>query len=200
MPEKHLGTEELWRTSEAMLGEALERNGLAVRDQSGRGRVLRAEDRNLRARRAQAAMAARDHPARLQHARALRPDFHHQRRRRGAPGDDPSRDPRFARALHRRPARAYRRRAAVLARARAGAGAFAQRKGRGLRGGDRGDAQARGISRAAADLRNEKLGFKVREAELAKMPYMIVVGEREAAARSVSLRLLRGRQERSHGA
>jgi threonyl-tRNA synthetase len=46
--------------------------------------------------------------------------------------------------------------------------------------------------RATADLRNEKLGFKVREAELAKVPYMVVVGEREAAARQVSLRLLRG--------
>ncbi|MGH7915836.1 MAG: threonine--tRNA ligase, partial [Candidatus Binataceae bacterium] len=46
--------------------------------------------------------------------------------------------------------------------------------------------------RAGADLRNEKLGFKVREAELAKVPYMIVVGEREAAARTISLRLLRG--------
>ena len=46
--------------------------------------------------------------------------------------------------------------------------------------------------RAAADIRNEKLGFKVREAELAKVPYMVVVGEREAAARQVSLRLLRG--------
>jgi threonyl-tRNA synthetase len=46
--------------------------------------------------------------------------------------------------------------------------------------------------RAAADLRNEKLGFKVRAAELAKVPYMVVVGEREAAARSVSLRRLRG--------
>jgi threonyl-tRNA synthetase len=46
--------------------------------------------------------------------------------------------------------------------------------------------------RASADLRNEKLGFKVREAELAKVPFMVVVGEREAAARQVSLRLLRG--------
>jgi len=46
--------------------------------------------------------------------------------------------------------------------------------------------------RAHGDIRNEKLGFKVREAELAKVPYMIVVGEREAADRSVSLRLLRG--------
>ena len=46
--------------------------------------------------------------------------------------------------------------------------------------------------RATDDLRNEKLGFKVRGAELAKVPYMVVVGEREAAARQVSLRLLRG--------
>src|SRR5216683_527079 len=46
--------------------------------------------------------------------------------------------------------------------------------------------------RAHSDIRNEKLGFKVREAELVKVPYMIVVGEREAADRSVSLRLLRG--------
>jgi threonyl-tRNA synthetase len=46
--------------------------------------------------------------------------------------------------------------------------------------------------RAHADIRNEKLGFKVREAELAKVPFMVVVGEREAADRSVSLRLLRG--------
>jgi threonyl-tRNA synthetase len=46
--------------------------------------------------------------------------------------------------------------------------------------------------RSNADVRNEKLGFKVREAELAKVPFIAVVGEREAAARQVSLRLLRG--------
>jgi threonyl-tRNA synthetase len=46
--------------------------------------------------------------------------------------------------------------------------------------------------RVTADLRNEKLGFKVREAELAKVTYMVVAGEREAASRQVSLRLLRG--------
>src|SRR5208283_4561731 len=51
--------------------------------------------------------------------------------------------------------------------------------------------------RAAADIRNEKLGFKVRDAELQKIPYMIVVGEREAEARSVSVRLLRGNKNES---
>jgi threonyl-tRNA synthetase len=51
--------------------------------------------------------------------------------------------------------------------------------------------------RAESDIRNEKLGFKVREAELAKVPYMVVVGEREAAARSVSLRKLRGEKSQA---
>jgi threonyl-tRNA synthetase len=46
--------------------------------------------------------------------------------------------------------------------------------------------------RSSADLRNEKLGFKVREAELAKVPFMVVVGEREAATQQASLRKLRG--------
>ena len=51
--------------------------------------------------------------------------------------------------------------------------------------------------RASADLRNEKLGFKVREAELARIPYMAVVGEREAAGRMVSLRRLRGEKNQT---
>ena len=36
----------------------------------------------------------------------------------------------------------------------------------------------RGI-RVEKDLRNEKLGFKIREAQLQKIPYMLVVGDRE---------------------
>jgi len=51
--------------------------------------------------------------------------------------------------------------------------------------------------RTESDIRNEKLGFKVREAELAKVPYMVVVGEREAAERTVSLRKLRGEKSQA---
>ena len=43
--------------------------------------------------------------------------------------------------------------------------------------------------RAELDERSEKLGFKVREAELAKIPAVAVVGPKEAAAGMVSLRL-----------
>ncbi|MFB5760328.1 threonine--tRNA ligase [Paenibacillus medicaginis] len=39
-----------------------------------------------------------------------------------------------------------------------------------------------------ADLRNEKLGYKIREAQLEKIPYMLVVGENEKNEGSVSVR------------
>jgi threonyl-tRNA synthetase len=42
--------------------------------------------------------------------------------------------------------------------------------------------------RAEADLRNEKVGFKIREAEKAKVPFMIVVGDRELQAGTLSVR------------
>jgi len=49
--------------------------------------------------------------------------------------------------------------------------------------------QLRGAGcRAEGDLRNEKVGFKVREAEKAKVPYMLVVGEREMQGGTVSVR------------
>ena len=46
--------------------------------------------------------------------------------------------------------------------------------------------------RAEADLRSEKLGFKIREAQLEKVPYMLIVGKREEAAKAVSVRLRSG--------
>lgn len=42
--------------------------------------------------------------------------------------------------------------------------------------------------RAELDDRNEKIGRKIREAEIKKVPYMLVVGEKEAAERKVAVR------------
>jgi threonyl-tRNA synthetase len=42
--------------------------------------------------------------------------------------------------------------------------------------------------RAELDDRNEKLGYRIREAQLRKVPYMLVVGERESQNGTVSLR------------
>jgi threonyl-tRNA synthetase len=47
--------------------------------------------------------------------------------------------------------------------------------------------KAQGL-RVATDLRNEKVGFKIREAELSKMPYVLVVGEKEREAGTVAVR------------
>ncbi len=45
-----------------------------------------------------------------------------------------------------------------------------------------------GLLRAELDDRQEKIGYKIREAQLQKIPYMLVVGDREAAERTVSVR------------
>jgi len=44
--------------------------------------------------------------------------------------------------------------------------------------------------RVEADLRNEKINYKVREHSLAKVPALLVVGKKEAAERTVSIRRL----------
>ncbi len=42
--------------------------------------------------------------------------------------------------------------------------------------------------RAGLDIRNEKLGYKIREAQLQKIPYMLVVGDREVESSTVAVR------------
>jgi len=44
--------------------------------------------------------------------------------------------------------------------------------------------------RVDADLRNEKINYKVREHSLAKVPVLLVVGKKEAETRQVSIRRL----------
>ncbi|MCP4330374.1 MAG: threonine--tRNA ligase [Alphaproteobacteria bacterium] len=49
--------------------------------------------------------------------------------------------------------------------------------------------------RVETDLRNEKINYKVREHSLAKVPVIVVVGNREAKERSVALRRLGGKAQ-----
>jgi threonyl-tRNA synthetase len=49
--------------------------------------------------------------------------------------------------------------------------------------------------RVEVDWKNDKLGAKVRDAQLAKIPVMLVVGDKEAAARSVAPRTRDGKTE-----
>lgn len=54
-----------------------------------------------------------------------------------------------------------------------------------------GKLKAQGV-RVDFDRRNEKLNFKIREAQLQQVPYMIIVGDKEAEQGTVSLRLRNG--------
>jgi threonyl-tRNA synthetase len=46
--------------------------------------------------------------------------------------------------------------------------------------------------RVAADLRNEKIGFKIREHTLQRVPYLLIVGDREMTAETVAVRTRTG--------
>jgi len=45
--------------------------------------------------------------------------------------------------------------------------------------------------RVDSDLRNEKMGYKIREAQLSKIPYMLIAGDKEVESGSVSVRARR---------
>ncbi|PIE56878.1 MAG: threonine--tRNA ligase [Desulfobulbus propionicus] len=47
--------------------------------------------------------------------------------------------------------------------------------------------------RVEKDLRNEKLNYKIREAQLMKVPYMLIAGEREKESRTITVRLRNGK-------
>lgn len=51
--------------------------------------------------------------------------------------------------------------------------------------------ESKGI-RVKSDLRNEKIGFKIREHTLQKVPYLLVVGDKEVENRSVAVRTRNG--------
>jgi len=65
---------------------------------------------------------------------------------------------------------------------------------------DRQDAYVREVAqglraagfRVEADLRNEKITYKIREHSIQKLPYQLVLGDKEVAARTVSARTRAG--------
>ena len=148
------------------------------------------------ARRARPRLDALDDPGRHGDARALRAPLRRPRRP-GAPARDAApRDPRLARALHRDLPRAHRGRLPALARAGAGRACCRSRIATTTT-----PARWRAALRAAGlrvelDARNEKLNFKIREAELQKIPVMLVVGDQEEANGNRHSAPRRGPQER----
>ena len=48
--------------------------------------------------------------------------------------------------------------------------------------------KAQGL-RAETDMRNEKIGYKIREAQLEKLPYMLIIGDKEKEEATVAVRM-----------
>ena len=154
-------------------------------DAEAQGRhVLRAQDRHLHRRRPRARMADGDDPGRPDDAaRAVRPDLHRRGRSAAAPDRHPSRHLRLARAVHRHPRRAFRRRLPALARAGPG-GRHPDRRSarRGGRGARRRSCGARPARRGRRS--DNRMQNKIRLAQEQKVPYMLVLGDREVEART----------------
>jgi threonyl-tRNA synthetase len=191
MPEKHLGTEELWRESEDTLGKSLERNGFAYEMNPGEGAFYGPKIE----------IYVPDALKRKWQLATIQLDYNMPEGFDLTFTTSTGTEARPA-MIHRAILGSLERFIGVLLEHTGGVLPFwlAPEQARVLSLSEKVEAYAAEVAallkgagfRASADLRNEKLGFKVREAELAKVPYMVVVGEREAAARAVSLRLLRG--------
>ncbi|MCA9483049.1 MAG: threonine--tRNA ligase [Nitrospina sp.] len=48
--------------------------------------------------------------------------------------------------------------------------------------------------RVEKDLRNEKIGFKIREAQISKIPYMLILGDQEVQSRKIAVRKRRSQE------
>jgi threonyl-tRNA synthetase len=191
MPEKHLGTEALWRETEAVLGKALDRNGMAWEENPGEGAFYGPKIE----------IYVPDALKRKWQLATIQLDYNMPERFDLTYTTSASAEARPV-MIHRAILGSLERFIGVLIEHTGGVMPLwlAPEQVRVLSLSEKVEDYAAEIAtmlkdagfRATSDLRNEKLGFKVREAELAKVPYMVVVGEREAAARQVSLRLLRG--------
>jgi threonyl-tRNA synthetase len=196
MPEKHLGSEESWRETEALLGEAMKRNGFDYELNPGEGAFYGPKIEIY----VPDALKRKWQLATIQLDYNMPDRFGLKYTTSGGVESTPV-------MIHRAVLGSLERFIGVLLEHTGGVLPFwlAPEQARVLSLSEKVEAYAAEIGellkrkgfRASADLRNEKLGFKVREAELAKIPYMIVVGEREAASRAVSVRRLRGEKNQT---
>jgi threonyl-tRNA synthetase len=195
MPEKHMGDEAIWRRTEATLGEALARNGLKYEINPGEGAFYGPKIE----------IYVPDALKRRWQLATIQLDFNMPERFDLTYTTGAGMEARPV-MIHRAILGSLERFIGVLIEHTGGVFPFwlAPEQVRVLSLSEKVEDYAVGVKgrlagagfRASADIRNEKLGFKVREAELAKVPYMAVAGEREAAVGTVSVRILRGEKGR----
>ena len=140
-PEPRLGSDEDWDRAEAALRDGARRRRHGLDRAARRRRVLRPEDRVPPEGLDRPLVAVRDDAGRLPDAGPARRRVCRRGQRPQDSGNAASGHRRLARAIHRNPDRAPRRRAPPLARARPGRRADDHRPPGGLRPGTRGPSQ-----------------------------------------------------------
>ena len=187
-PEKKLGTEEQWDAAEQALHEALRANGLAYQLNPGDGAFYGPK----------IDIDVHDVLARPWQLATIQVDLTMLPERFQLEYIDSDGQPKRPVVIHRAIFGSYERFIAILTEHFAGAFPtwLAPVQARILPISLKHAEYARGVLarfrearvRVELDDRNEKLGYRIREAQLQKVPYMLVVGEREAQNGTTSLR------------
>src|SRR5437879_2539902 len=187
-PEKYLGTREQWDDAERALSEALRANGIAYELNAGDGAFygpkIDVDVHDVLGRQWQIATIQAD--------RTMLPE------RFQLEYIDADGQPKRPVAIHRAIFGSYERFIGILTEHYAGAFPtwLAPVQARVLPISEKHAEYARSVwermpgawIRADLEARNEMLGYRIRDAQVRKVPYMLVVGERERAAGTVSLR------------
>jgi len=187
-PEKRLGTDAQWDAAESALHESLRANGLAYDLNAGDGAFYGPK----------IDIYVQDVLARQWQIATIQVDLTMLPERFALEYIDADGQPKRPVVIHRAIFGSYERFIGVLIEHYAGAFPtwLAPVQARVLPVSEKHEAYARSVwerlraarVRAELDDRNEKLGYRIREAQLRKVPYMLVVGGREAEAGTVSLR------------
>ena len=186
-PEKSLGTDEQWQAAEGALQEALRANGLAFELNPGDGTFYGPK----------IDVDVQDALGRRWQVATIQIDFQ-QPDRFGLEYIDSDGQPKRPVMIHRAIFGSFERFVGVLVEHYAGAFPtwLAPVQARVLPISEKHIDYARTVQgrlraariRAELDDRNEKLGYRIRDAQVRKVPYMLVVGAREAENGTVSLR------------
>jgi len=187
-PEKRLGTEAQWDAAEAALHDALKANGLAYELNPGDGTFYGPK----------IDIYVQDVLGRAWQIATIQVDLTMVPERFQLEYIDSDGQPKRPVVIHRAIFGSYERFIGILTEHYAGAFPtwLAPVQARVLPVSEKHTAWARSVHerlraarvRAELDDRNEKLGYRIRDAQLRKVPYMLVVGEREAQHGTVSLR------------
>ncbi len=190
-PPKRVGSDEQWDKAEAALRTALERRGLEYEVQPGEGAFYGPKIE----------FSLKDSLTRVWQCGTMQLDFS-MPGRLGAEYVAEDNTRRVPVMLHRAILGSFERFIGILIEHHGGAmplwlapvqvvvmsitehqAGYAEEVARGLRSAG---------FRANADLRNEKISYKIREHSLQKLPYQVIVGDKEVAAQKVAVRTRKG--------